>query len=211
MRLRRAAETDAAFLATVILLATRANLGKDWFDVLLADHQHERLPFIERLTRTAARSWWHYSRFWIAGLRDKPAAALSCFRAGDGYAPSGEAFAEAAAAMGWDGEKQGQMWQRGGYIFSCSMSGGDELWTLENLATLPEYRGRGHARALIEQAMDEGRRAGCGRMQVTTLIGNAGAIHAYESVGFELVEEKRSEAFAAAAGAPGLCRFELTL
>ena len=211
MKLRRATEADSQFVAQAVLIATRAHLRKGWFDILLGDRKHECLPFIERLTCTAARSWWHYSRFWVAETQGTPAAALCCFKAGEGYPLSGEAFTEAAAGMNWDSDEQKRMWERGSYIFSCAVGGGDAVWTLENIATMPEYRRLGLTTMLIEQAVAEGRQEGCERMQVATLIGNEPAIEAYKAFGFRLAEEKRSETFAAAMGSPGMCRFEIAL
>jgi ribosomal protein S18 acetylase RimI-like enzyme len=205
---RRALEADCAFLARVILLATRAHLSRGWFDIMLDLSERQCLRFVEVLTRTSARSWWHHSQFWIADIGGAPAAALCCFRAGEAFPLSGEAIAEAISELGFSGDEQAAMSERGSYIFSCTVSGGDDVWTLENVATLPQYRRRGLTSALIEQAMDEGREHGNDRMQVSTLIGNEPAISAYRRLGFELVEEKRDAEFEAVAGAPGLCRFE---
>lgn len=43
--------------------------------------------------------------------------------------------------------------------------------------------------------------------QITFLIGNDAAAAAYTNAGFEFFGEERSPEFAAAIGAPGLCRY----
>lgn len=211
MKIRRAGEADSEFLATVILLATRAHLSKGWFDILLGQPEEDCLTFIAHLARSPVRSWWHCSRFWIAEIRETPAAALCAFRAGEAYPLSGDAISHIAAELGYSVDQQKLMWERGSYIFSCTVGGGDELWTLENIATLLAHRRQGLATALIETALDEGRAQDCDRVQVTTFIGNEPAIRAYKSLGFELIEEKRNETFESVAGAPGLCRLERVL
>ena len=211
MNVRRANESDSAFLAQVILMATRAHLKKGWFDILLNGDERKCLAFIERLTRTSARSWWHYAHFWIAEIDKIPVGALCCFRAGDGYSLSGDAFSEAAAQAGFSAAEQAQMWQRGSYIFECSVGGGDNLWTLENIATRPEFRRQGVTSKLIQTAITEGRSNHYKKMQVATFIGNTPAISAYEAMGFVPAEEKRNETFAAAVGAPGVIRLEFAL
>ena len=103
------------------------------------------------------------------------------------------------------------MWQRGVYLFTCVMEANDDLWTIENVATLATHRGRGLAGMLIEHALDEGRQSGFAQAQITFLIDNDPAERAYAKAGFEFAEEKRSPAFAAAVGAPGLRRFVRSL
>src|SRR4030095_13969344 len=90
LRTRLAAEPDAAFLAWAILTAARSHRDQGWFDIVLARPERECLDYLRRLTLTATRSWWHYSRFRVAEVDGQAAAALCAFRAGDGY-PTSEA------------------------------------------------------------------------------------------------------------------------
>jgi translation initiation factor 4G len=104
-------------------------------------------------------------------------------------------------------EEQATMWQRGAYLFTCAMESSDDLWTIENVATLHAHRGRGLAGLLLEHALEEGRQKGFGQAQITFLIGNDAAERAYAKAGFTFAGEKRHQDFAVAVGAPGLCRF----
>jgi GNAT superfamily N-acetyltransferase len=47
-----------------------------------------------------------------------------------------------------------------GFRVLHNLAWGDTLY-VDDLSTLPEARGRGHGRALLEWCMDEGRRLGC--------------------------------------------------
>jgi translation initiation factor 4G len=142
----------------------------------------------------------------VAEADGEPAAALGAFRAGDAYALSGSAMAEAAAALGLSDAEQAAVWERGSYLFRCAM-GEDDDWTLENLYTVPGHRGRGLVGQLIEHAVNEGRDRGFAKVQISSFIGNEAAGHAYRKARFELAGEKRDPEFAAVAGAPGMQRW----
>ena len=89
---RSAESRDAGFLAWAILAATRSHVARGWFDVLLARPESACLDFLRRLVLAETRSWWHYSRFYVA---------------------------EVSKSFGWDEAEQKAMWARGSYIFTC--------------------------------------------------------------------------------------------
>ncbi len=203
---RSAQPGDAPFLAWAILAATRSHLPGGWFDIVLGTSTPETLRFLEQLLVTPTRSWWHWSRFLVAELQGRPVGALSAFRASEGYPLSGAAMAEASAKFGWSQETQAQMWARGGYLFTCGFEDDEDPWVLENIATVPSERGRGVTAALIERALEEGRRHGAPLAQITFFIGNDSAARAYTRAGFTLLDTRRHADFEKASGAPGLQR-----
>jgi ribosomal protein S18 acetylase RimI-like enzyme len=207
IRNRSAQTPDAGFLAWVILAAARSHRDQGWFDIVLSRPESECLEYLTRLTLTSTRSWWHYSRFRVAEVDGRPAAALCTFRAGDGYPLSQAAMVEAARSLAWSDDEQNAMWARGAYMFTCVMESDDDLWTIENVATLPVHRRRGLARVLLDEALVEGRAKGFTRAQITFLIGNDEAERAYARAGFVFDGERRHPDFEAAVGAPGLRRF----
>ena len=158
--IRPARHDDADFLAWAILTAARSHLAKGWFDIVLEGPDAARLDYLRRLTLTPTRSWWHYSRFMVVEQDGIPVAALSVFRAGDAYPLSQHAMAEVARELGWNDPAQQAMWQRGAYIFACTLEPDADAWAIENVATLPAYRGRGMAGELLEQAVAEAERNG---------------------------------------------------
>jgi ribosomal protein S18 acetylase RimI-like enzyme len=203
--IRWASRDDACFLAWAILAATRSHVQKGWFDIVLDKPEPFCLDYLRALTLTPTPSWWHYSRFLVAEVNGTPAAALAAFRAGDGYPLSQAAMYEVAQSRGITDDEQTAMWQRGAYIFSCTIEvGGDDDWAIENVATLPEYRGQGLAMRLLERALDEGRRAGLRQARIPVMIGNDAAERTYFKAGFRVAAEKRDPAFEAATGSPGL-------
>lgn len=203
--IRKARREDAPFLAEAMLGASRGHLSRGWYDIALDASEQRCLAFLAALATAKAPSWWHHSHFLIAESDGVPAAALAAFRAGDAYALSGAALAEASATLGLPESEQAAIWQRGSYLFLCTL-GEDDSWTLENIYTAPAHRGRGLAGELIAYAADEGRNYGFGEMQISFFIGNETAEHTYRKAGFALVGEKRHPDFEAAAGSPGMRR-----
>jgi ribosomal protein S18 acetylase RimI-like enzyme len=205
--IREAQPEDAPFLAWAMLTAARSHLTKGWFDIVLDAPEEACMKFLERLAVTEARSWWHFSRFKIAETNGHPAAALCGFRADEGYPLSQAAMIEVGNALGMDESAQQAIWERSAYLFTCIMEPHDDFWTIENVATLPEYRGRGFAGRLIRHVLDEGREQGYRNAQITFLIGNEAAERTYAKAGFHFDVEKRHPDFEAATGSPGLRRF----
>src|SRR5215472_9655368 len=158
--IRAATAEDASFIAWAILMANRSHLERGWFDIALDRPEAECLEFIRRLARARTVSWWHFSLFLIAEVDGKPASALCRFRTEDGYPQSEPAMREAVEASGWDRSELGKIWQRGSYVVNCIPPGGENRWTLENVATVPEHRGHGLAGLLIARALDDGRAKG---------------------------------------------------
>jgi len=209
--IRPSERRDADFLAWVILTASRGHLARGWFDIALNQPEESCLEFLRRLSVTQAPSWWHYSRFLVAESEGKPVAALSAFPAGEAYGLSQAAMTETSEALGLSASEQSAIWQRGAYIFLCAIGGHDDGWTLENIATLPSYRGRGLTTALLARAAEEARARGYKEAQITSFIGNQSARRAYEKAGYRCVDERRHPEFEAIAGTPGLLRFVRSL
>src|SRR5437868_15242375 len=113
--IRRATPADAPLLAWAILAATRSHLGKGWFDLVLNQPEPTCLEYLRDLTLTAAPSWWHYSRCFVAEVNGTPAAALAAFRAGEAYPLSQAAMSEVARSRAITDAEQSAMWQRGAY------------------------------------------------------------------------------------------------
>jgi GNAT superfamily N-acetyltransferase len=194
-----------------MLASARSHLDKGWFDIVLNQPEDVTLDYLRGLALTPAPSWWRYSRFHIAEVDGVAASAIAAFRAGDAYPLSQQAMLEAAASVGMTEAAVGEMWQRGSYIFTCTLDTSDDVWAIENVATLPGFRRRGLAGALLQHALENGRRAGSAQAQITFLIGNDAAERAYAKAGFLFDGERRHPAFEAATGSPGLRRYTLDL
>lgn len=203
--LRPAEPRDAEFLGWASVAAARSQLARGWFDIVLRRDEAFLVEFAKNLVRAAARSWWHWSVFRVAEVDGVVASAMCGFGDASFYQASGAAMAEASDKMGIDKTEQAQLWSRGAFIVSAS-TGEPGAWTIENVATHPQYRRRGLVQALLENELEIARRAGFRRAQISVFIGNTLAERAYEKAGFEFIEEKRAADFEAALGTPGTRR-----
>ena len=206
LTIRHATRDDASFLGWVCVAAPRSHLKRGWFETVFRRDEAFCLEFAARLTVAKARSWWHYSLFLIAEVDGVPAAALCGFGDESVYMASSDAMAEAATAMGIPEDEQAQFWPHGAYIISPATSE-DGAWTIENVATKPEFRGRGILGRLIEAELNEARAAGFKRAQVSFFMGNEAAERAYTKAGFTFAEEKTAPDFEAITGVRGIKRF----
>jgi GNAT superfamily N-acetyltransferase len=204
--LRPAEPRDAEFIGWASLAASRSQLTRGWFDIVLQRNDAFILEFATYLALAKARSWWHWSLFHVAEVDGVLASAMCGFGDESVYQASGAAMAEASNKMGIDEREQAQFWPRGAFILSAT-SGEDGAWTIENVATKPQFRGTGVTQALIARELDIARAKGFTRAQISFFIGNTRAERAYANAGFHFAEEKRASEFEAAMGIPGITRY----
>lgn len=202
---RPAAPADAAFIGWAQVMAARGHLARGWFDIVLARDEAFCIGFAAKLAAAKARSWWHYSFVTIAEVDGEHAAAACAFPDSAPYMVSSEAMAEASGKMGLSAAEEAQLWPRGSFIMSAT-SGEDDCWTIENVATQPQFRGQGVAAALISHMLETMERRGPNKVQISFLIGNEPAERCYRACGFQFAEDKTAPEFEAAMGVPGLRR-----
>ncbi|WP_448029826.1 GNAT family N-acetyltransferase [Bradyrhizobium liaoningense] len=207
MTIRSARVDDAHFIAQTILSSQRGHRSRGWFDVALGWPEAACHDFIARVTVARAVSMWHVSQFLIAEIDGRPAAALCAVPAAGTGPAAWRAIEEVGAATGLAAPELDAIRQRGAYMRTCWVQGGEGDWMIEHVATDPAYRARGLVQALIARALDQGRAAGFDRATISFLIGNQPAERAYARAGFVFAEEKRDPAFEAIIGAPGFRMF----
>lgn len=203
--LRQAQPRDAEFLGWACVMAARSQMKRGWFDIVLQRDEAFVVEYAKYLTLAQARSWWHWSLFEVAEIDGVLAAAMCGFGDDAVYYASRAAMAEASDKMGLSKEEHARLWPRGTFIISTA-TGEDDAWTIENVATKPQFRGTGISHALVEKELDIARAAGFKRAQVSFFMGNTRAERLYAKSGFTFAEEKRSADFEAAMGTPGTIR-----
>jgi len=204
--IRPATPDDGAFLGWASVMASRSQLKRGWFEIVLQRDDAFCFEFAKYLTLAKAVSWWHWSLFLVAEVDGVVASAMCGFGTDSVYANSMAAMTEASEKMGIPKSEQEQFWPRGRFIVSPATSE-DGAWTIENVATLPDYRGRGLVGNLMARELDVARQAGFKRAQISFFMGNDPAEAAYAKAGFTFAEEKTAPDFEAALGIPGVKRF----
>ncbi|MBL6854377.1 MAG: GNAT family N-acetyltransferase [Alphaproteobacteria bacterium] len=204
--IRSATPDDGAFLGWASVIASRSQLKRGWFEIVLRRNDTFCFEFAKCLTLAKAVSWWHWSHFLVAEVDGVVASALCGFGDDSVYSASMAAMTEAGDRMGIPRDEQAQFWPRGRFIVSPATSE-DDAWTIENVATLPEYRGRGLVERLLAADLERARKAGFKRAQISFFMGNDPAERAYTKAGFAFAEQKTAPDFEAALGIPGIKRF----
>lgn len=62
------------------------------------------------------------------------------------------------------------------------------LLNIHDLAVLPDFRGKGYGRTLLQKAREAALQTGCCKVTLEVLSNNHGAIAAYENFGFKLYQ-----------------------
>ena len=203
-KIRRATRDDAEFLAWVMLASSRSHVASGIWDLIIGAGDAGCLDYLKRLAVAEPRSLCHYDSFRVAEAGGRPAAALCVFKPGEGGWPlAANAMANVQRDLGWSNADLEASWQRMAPALACFIPEAGEDWSIEFVATLPDYRRRGLVDALLRQAIQEGVACGCKLAQITILAGNEAAQKAYEKCGFRVHAERGSNEFRSATGAPG--------
>ena len=202
------------FVAWVMLTAARSHLERGLWDFFVGGAESGCLRFLEALAATSQSHWAHYSTFIVAEVDGRPASALcGYFEAEHGMATGTltNGVQEASRVIGMTEEDVQVGWQRAGSIAYVAPEHAPEVWVVENVATLPEFRRRGLVERLLAEILDRGRARGAAIADIGCLIGNDGAQRAYEKAGFKVIGQKLLPEFEAVYGCPGIKSLRQTL
>jgi ribosomal protein S18 acetylase RimI-like enzyme len=208
---RWARREDGDFLAWVMLTASRAQLKRGIWDLIIcagerADHRG-CLDYLKRLAVAEPRSLYHYENFLVAELDGKPAAALCGFEmSADTWKTVADAMLAVEREIGWTESEVAASQQRVAPVWPCFLEDVGADWIVENIATKPECRGQGAASVLIEEIVREGALRGRRLVQISTYIGNDAGQSVYEKCGFRFSDEKRCAELERLLGAKGFAR-----
>jgi translation initiation factor 4G len=210
--IRPATPDDARFIAWVIQAAGRSHLPRGVWDLALPGDEDERLDVLAAIATTRLLHFAHWTRFLVHEVDGVPAAALSAYEASEfGGDKLGLGMAEAFTTLGWSQDQMLAVPRRMAPFATLGFPTPADLWIVEWVATLPDYRGRGLANALLLEIFEQGREAGFSRSQIGYFLGNTPARNAYEAVGYKYVDEYRHPDWEAALGCPGVARMHLDL
>ncbi|MFO7963640.1 MAG: GNAT family N-acetyltransferase [Desulfobacterales bacterium] len=212
VKTRPAKESDAPFLAWVMQAAARSHLPIGMWDLAFPGPDEQRLEKLSALIHTETIHFGHWTRFRVAEVDQKPAAALAAFE-NSRYGPKNlaPAMLEAFRKMDLPESELMAIPERIAPMTSIKYVYHDGRWNLEWVATRPEYRGRGIINRLLQEIIEEGRRQGFAASQVGYILGNTPAKNAYEKVGFRYVTEYSHPDFENVFGTPGIASMHLDL
>jgi ribosomal protein S18 acetylase RimI-like enzyme len=204
--IRRGTTADAAFLAWVMLMASRSHGARGTWDLVVGGDDDQCLEYLRRLSLVPG-TLCHCESFAIAEIDGQPVSALTTCRFADGgWAAVGQAMARVQSDLGWSAADVAASQARLAPVVACMPADAGADWCIEFVATLPQYRRRGLVDALMRQAIERGIGRQCSLAQIQIMIGNHPAQKVYERAGFSVFDERRSRKFQAALGSPGFRR-----
>jgi ribosomal protein S18 acetylase RimI-like enzyme len=205
--IRRGALEDAEFLAGIMFSASRAQLTRGLWDLIIGADEAGCLDYLRRLALAQPPSLYHCESFLVAEVEGERAAALCGFETRNAWEIVGDAMDNVQRDLGWTAADVAASYQRVAPIWTTCMppdAGAD--FAIESVATVPQYRRRGLVGALINEALQDARERGCKLAQITTYIGNDAAQWAYEKSGFKMLDQKRCAEVEKILGVPGFLR-----
>lgn len=195
----------AAFLAGVILAASRSHLPRGPFDLALALDDKSVLGVLERMTAGDVVCNCHFSRFLVAEADGMPVGALTAFDPAErGLLPLSAALEQACGVFGLGSSEIARALARVHVLETCFPPADPGTWTVEWVGVDEPRRRSGICTKLLAAILAEGAHRGCRLAQVSTYIGNDAATAAYASAGFLASCENRTPEFQALLGTPGL-------
>ena len=210
----QATPDHSAFLANVVLSASRSQLERGPFDLALRLDEAEILDILEWMVLSDFVSTCHYSRFLVAEAEGEPIGALAAFDpAEEELLPMGAALADAYVGLGYQEAELSAVMARVEAMNSCLPSANPGSWTVEWVAVDKAYRGLGVCGQLLNEILAAGAARGLETSQVSTYLGNDNALSAYRRAGFEIETKSRDKKFESLLGVPGMVtmRRELSL
>ena len=205
IKLRKAEERDAAFIAESMITSSRTGKKIGIFDLIFeTSNKSELVQYLKKLVTTQTKSYCHYTNFLIAEI-DGKIEGLLC-----GYEPriaTHDIFTKALKEFGLDESYQ----ERISAYQLCEPKFDNKTWVLDFIYVLPEHKSWGLLKTLVQKSLLTARLKGYRKVQTLLDIGSVEAKMDYEKLGFEYLDEKRNDYFNEVFLRPGILRLSMRL
>jgi hypothetical protein len=203
--IRKALESDAPLIAQALLENSRRDKKVGIFDYIFnTSDTASLLESLRKLTLTTTKSYCHFSNFMIAQTEGKSVGAIC------GYEPriaTHNIFARALEEVGIDESYHERI---AGYLL-CEPEIDNKTWVCEVMVIEPDYKSFELFKELIAKSLLTARLKGYRKVQTMLEIGSTESELLYKKLGFDLVDEKRSDYYEEQFGRAGLMRLQVTL
>ncbi len=205
IKIRKATENDAPFLAQSMLESSRSGKKKGVFDVIFDTMDKKALlQRLENLTTTKTKSFCHFSNFLIATVDGVDAGSLC------GYEPrlaTYEIFTKAMGELGCDGSYEDRLLS----YRQVEPQFDKKTFLLDFMAVKDEFHEFSVLKELVQKSLLTARLKGYRIVQTMVEIGSVETIMVYKKLGFSEIDERRSEFYEAEYGRPGIVRLQIHL
>jgi hypothetical protein len=202
---RKASEVDIDIIAQALLEGSRGGKKIGLFDLVFNTSDTEALlEHLKRLALTTTKSYCHFSNFFIA-LESGATVGTIC-----GYEPriaTHEIFSKALEEIGFDETYH----ERIAAYLLCEGEVDNKTFVLDFMLIKPEFKSLDVFKELIGKSMLTARLKGYRKVQTSIEIGSVENEMIYKKLGFEVIDEKRSEYYREQFDRPGIMRLQMIL
>ena len=205
IKVRKATEKDARFIAHSMLESSRSGKKKGLFDVVFNTQDDAMvLERLSKLTTTETKSYCHYSNFLVAVVDGVDAGSLC------GYEPrlaTYEIFTKAMAELGCDGSYEDRL----NSYRQVEPQFDKKTFLLDFMSVDDDYHEFSVLKEMVQKSLLTARLKGYRMVQTMVEIGSVEVILVYKKLGFEVIDERRNEQYEAEYGRPGIVRLQIHL
>lgn len=202
---RKASESDIDLIAQALLESSRGGKNIGLFDLVFNTSDNEiLLGHLKRLALTSTKSYCHFSNFFIA-MSGGTSAGTIC-----GYEPriaTHEIFSKALEEIGFDETYH----ERIAAYLLCEGEVDNKTFVLDFMLVKSEFKSIDVYKELIGKSMLTARLKGYRKVQTSIEIGSAENELIFKKLGFEMIDEKRSEYYKEQFDRPGIMRLQMIL
>lgn len=202
---RKASEADIDIIAQALLESSRGGKKIGLFDLVFNTSEDAALlDNLKRLALTSTKSYCHFSNFFVA-LSNGTTAGTIC-----GYEPriaTHEIFSKALEEIGFDETYH----ERIAAYLLCEGEVDNKTFVLDFMLIKPEFKSLDVFKELIGKSMLTARLKGYRKVQTAIEIGSIESEMIYKKLGFEVIDEKRSEYYKEQFGRAGIMRLQMIL
>jgi ribosomal protein S18 acetylase RimI-like enzyme len=202
---RKASEADIDIIAQALLESSRGGKRIGLFDLVFNTSEDTTLlSHLKRLALTSTKSYCHFSNFFIA-VSDGALIGTIC-----GYEPriaTHEIFSKALEEIGFDETYH----ERIAAYLLCEGEADNKTFVLDFMLVKTEYKSIDVYKELIGKSMLTARLKGYRKVQTSVEIGSVENEIIYKKLGFEVIDEKRSEYYKEQFDRAGIMRLQMIL
>ncbi len=190
--LRKAKSSDCQFLASIVLMAEDTGYEITAYTKMFNMPNDELLPVFEKILNNEKEGHPLTYRSYIVALIDNvPAAAIAVYCEGE-FGDSNH-LTTGALMTGFDRKSMSAAFSFLKQHSELAFVKKNNSLQIDCVATLPDYRGKGLLKSLIEDAERIARIKNISELQIQVWKKNEQAIKAYEKLGFKITDERLSK------------------
>ena len=203
IKIRKASQSDAKFLAQMILQSSRAEKKVGMFDFVLdASSDETLLSKLEKLTTTSIKSYCHFSNFLIAEIDSKAVGSLCSY---EPRIATKQSFLDALTEIGCPQNIE----EYEEILYQCDFEQNNRTLIFDFMEEVEGFLDVGILKALMTKSLLTARLKGYTIAQAVVEIGSLESVLFYKKLGFSEKKQKECELYREKFGRNGLILLEI--